>query len=79
MFFSSKPKAAAGSPDALPADAAPLPPVASGSMDSDSMKKAIIQQVMAESNMTNARQLMEVGVGVPKCLAQRVSSNTART
>ena len=52
MFFSSKP--------------APTPPAAADiaetptSMDSDSMKKAVIRQIQQESNTANARQLIEV-------------------
>ncbi|EFX00173.1 mitochondrial intermembrane space translocase subunit [Grosmannia clavigera kw1407] len=60
MFFSSKPKEQAGSPDSLPASAtAPVAPVAPGNMDSDAVKKAIIQQVLVESNTSNARQLID--------------------
>ncbi len=29
-------------------------------MDSEAVKKAVIQQVLSESNMANARQLIEV-------------------
>ncbi len=39
-------------------------------MDSEAVKKAVIQQVLAESNMANARQLIEVCVA----LSSRVDS-----
>ncbi|OAA58581.1 mitochondrial intermembrane space translocase subunit [Niveomyces insectorum RCEF 264] len=56
MFFSKSKDAA--SPDTLPAGATPAA-APTGSMDTDSVKKAIIQRILIESNTATARQLID--------------------